>query len=181
MSNIQEGTTKDGRSYIIRHPEIGDIESAWKYINRLSQERTFVSFQGEDISLEDEEKFVKSKIKDIQQHEGMALFLVVDGAVQGICSIECKPRSESHVGTLGLSLDISVRGEGLGRKLMESVIEEARTVTGLRVIVLTIKSPNTIAYSLYKKLGFEEFGILPGGTKHQDAFVDEIYMYKNIV
>lgn len=181
MSIMKEGTTQNGTKYVIRHPERGDIESAWKYANRLSQERTFVSFQGEEITLEDEEKFITGRIEAIEKGTGTAMFLVADDAVQGICGIDLKPRSEKHVAILGLSVDVSMRGEGLGRLLMESALEDARQrVTGLKIVELTVKSPNDIARSLYKKLGFVEFGTLPQGTMHRGELVDEIYMYKNM-
>ena len=123
---------------------------------------------------------MKAGVEAIEKGEGTTLFLVVEGEVQGICGISRNLRSGAHVGTLVLSLDHSVRGKGLGQTLMEETLEDASRIKGLRTVVLTVKSPNDVALSLYKKLGFEEFGMLPGGTKHRDEYVDEIYMYKNI-
>ena len=181
MSVVKEGTTKDGIAYIIRHPEIGDVESAWKYANRLSQERTFINFQGEEITLEDEEKFIEKHVKAISEHNGMMLFVVADGEVMGVCGVEMKGLADKHIGVLGLSLDASLRGQGLGRILMESVLTEAaRTIERLKIIVLQVKAPNTLAHALYEKLGFKEYGRLPNGSSQNGELVDEILMYKNV-
>lgn len=181
MDNLAEGTTRDGRAYIVRRPSLDDVDSALTYINRLSSEQTFVSFQGEQLTHEDEQKFIERAIEHYENRTGVHLFLMVDGAVMGICGVDAKPRSESHVGDLGISLDASVRGEGLGRMLMEETLALAEQhITDLRLITLTVKGPNAIARSLYEKLGFTTFGCLPHGTMHQGEFVDEIYMYRPV-
>jgi RimJ/RimL family protein N-acetyltransferase len=89
-------------------------------------------------------------------------------------------KTESHVGTFGLSIDASVRGKGLGEALMRAVLDEAVKLPGIRIIELKVKAPNAVARALYEKLGFIEYGLLPLGTQHQGAFVDEVMMYKNV-
>ena len=100
----------------------------------------------------------------------------------GISSIELMVRSESHVGIFAISIDQSLRGEGLGRKLMETVIEQAeKLLTDMHIIKLTVKAPNQVARDLYIKLGFKEYGLLPEGTRQNDELVDEVLMYKPVV
>ena len=182
MKVCAEGKTKSGKSYVIRTPELVDVESAHRYVNRISQERTFISFQGEEVSLEDEQRFIESAIQKQREGKGIKLFLVVEGEVMGISSIELMVRSESHVGIFAISIDQSLRGEGLGRKLMETVIEQAeKLLTDMHIIKLTVKAPNQVARDLYIKLGFKEYGLLPEGTRQNDELVDEVLMYKPVV
>lgn len=182
MRVAHEGTTTDGREYVLRYPMLDDVDSATEYVNRLSQERTFVTYQGETVTREEEVRFIEGWLQKIGERNGVFLFLIVDGIVQGACGIETKRLSERHVATLGLSIDASMRGQGLGKLLMETTIEEAiRHIDGLRIITLTVKEPNERAQGLYTKLGFKEFGRLPGGTRQNGEFVDEIYMYKNVI
>lgn len=181
MAIVKEGTTKDGTEYVIRHPEMGDVESAWKYANRLSQERTFINFQGEEITLEDEQKFIEKFICAIEDNSGMLLFVVVDNEVLGVGEVAMKKLADKHVGVLGLSLDVSIRGKGLGRTLLEILLSECeRTIERLKIVTLAVKEPNTLAISLYEKLGFMEYGRLPDGNSQDGEFVDEILMYKNV-
>lgn len=181
MHTVLEGTTKSGEPYIIRYPEASDTLSVWEYVNRLSKERTFVRFQGEVVSLESEEKFVTDILEKIQKHLNVTLFLLVGGNVQGISSIQMQSKTESHVGILGISIDKSIRGQGLGKILMQAVISEASThLNGLRLITLKLKAANTTALSLYKKLGFKKYGRLPCGTQHRGQYMDEILMFKKL-
>lgn len=181
MHTVLEGTTQNGAAYTIRYPEASDAHSVWEYVNRLSKERTFVRFQGEVVSLESEEKFVADIVEKIQKHLNVTLFLTVGGNVQGISSIEMQTKTESHVGILGISIDKSIRGQGLGKILMQTVISEACVhLNGLRIITLKLKAANTTALSLYKKLGFKKYGRLPCGTQHREQFMDEILMFKKV-
>jgi RimJ/RimL family protein N-acetyltransferase len=180
MDVVQEGTAKDGTEFLIRYPETGDVESVWKYINRLSKERTFIRFQGEEIPIEKEEEYIAKRMREIQEGKDVTLFLVVDGEVQGISGIEMQDRTESHIGVFGLSIDASVRGKGLGETLMRAVMEESKKLKGLKIITLKVKAPNEVAIALYTKLGFVEHGRLPLGTQHQGAFIDEAMMYKTV-
>lgn len=178
---VRQGQSKTGTSYVIRYPKANDAESAWRYINRLSQEKTFIRFQGEQISFEDEKKYIVNKLKEIEEKKGIILFLEVNDEIHGICNLDLQDRTESHVALLGLSVDQTVRGQGLGKALIETSISEARThLPGLKIITLAVKSPNAIAIKLYEKFGFKQYGYLPKGTTHRGKLVDEFLMYLNV-
>ena len=61
--------------------------------------------------------------------------------------------------TIGYVEDVIVnethRGQGLGRKLLEKVIDEAKR-SGVRQLYLTSRDGRTAANALYQKLGFEK-------------------------
>jgi RimJ/RimL family protein N-acetyltransferase len=178
MAVIQEGTSAKGIPYVIRGVETEDAEGAHAYINRLSKERTFVRLQGEEIALEDERKIVAKWVAKGAEGASVHLVLVAEGGIRGISSIELEGKTENHVGTFALSVDQSVRGQGLGELLMRATIEEAKKrLRGLRTVALKVKGPNAAARALYAKLGFKEYGTLPRGTMHQGELVDEISMY----
>lgn len=50
------------------------------------------------------------------------------------------------------------RGEGIGKKLLQKIIEISRE-TGLEILTLEVNSKNVIAGSLYEKAGFKVVGI----------------------
>lgn len=178
---VKKGKSTNGTSFTIRYPKATDVVGVWKYINKLSKEKTYIRFQGEEIPLEDEEKYVKECLKKISENKSVVLFLIVDNKIHGICGVDLHDKTENHIASLGLSVDRSVRGQGLGKELLEVIIEEAKKkLKGLHIIKLDVKHPNTIAINLYKQLGFEQYGHLPHGTIHQDEFVDMIFMYKKV-
>ena len=63
---VYKGKSKKGNEIIIRYPEKSDLNELWRYINKLSKEKTFVRFQGEEITLKEEEKFVKDTYRNVR-------------------------------------------------------------------------------------------------------------------
>ncbi len=178
--NIFEGKTKKGKDIIVRQPQNGDAELMTKYINNLSNEKTFVSFQGEQMSLEEEQKFLDSLLLKIPEEKVIYLFAFLEDELVGICGIEMKIRAESHVGILGISVAKAYRGDGIGKILMDLIIKEAQKVPQLKIITLSVYQPNELAKSMYEDFGFKEFGNLPDGIHYKDKYVDEIMMYKKL-
>tara|TARA_B100001094_G_C18046687_1_gene727809 strand:+ start:220 stop:696 length:477 start_codon:yes stop_codon:yes gene_type:complete len=89
---------------------------------------------------------------------------------------------ESHL--LNIGIEKTSRGSGYGEKLLKKMIIAAE-VMGSKKIILEVRISNTIAYHLYKKLGFVEIGIrkkyyrLPEGR--EDAFVMSKNLKKDIL
>ena len=53
------------------------------------------------------------------------------------------------------------RGSGIGRKLMEALIDKTRK-EGIRALHLEVRSSNEAARTMYRKLKFEEDGVRKG-------------------
>ena len=173
---VMEKLLKD-RKVIIRHMDKDDAEPMRIYINKLSKEKTFITYQGEQITVEEERDYVVGAIKKIENGEMVKLLLIVDGLVAGIAESSLGIRTHSHVGGLGLSLDSSVRGMGLGRLLLNATISEAKKeLKGLRMIELTVFDKNDIAIKLYKSVGFEEVARIPENIFYKGEYVDEVVM-----
>lgn len=180
MENIIfQTTTKTGKSLTFRYPTIDDVEILKNFINKISLEKTFITYQGEQVSLEGETKWLNSKLEDIQNKKGVFVLAFIDDKLVGDSDIESGIFFARHVGNFGITIDIDFRGDGVGELLMDLVIKEAvKNIDGLKIIKLGVFSNNSIAQGLYKKMGFIEYGRLPGGVKHREDFVDEILMYK---
>jgi RimJ/RimL family protein N-acetyltransferase len=172
------GKTSSNVDYVIRYPKISDVNSAYQYINKLSKEKTYIRFQGEKISYEDEKKWLIKRIKDIKNKKTITLFLIINYKICGICNIDLHDKTESHVGALGLSIDKTMRNQGLGKILIETTIKETKKkLKKLKIITLDVMDPNKKALSLYKKSGFKQYGFLPKGTTYRNRLVDRISMY----
>ncbi len=98
------------------------------------------------------------------------------------------------VGTAGLSLfyfakaahkaDINmtfvskeVRGQGVGKKLMEAVFKKARQLK-LEQLNLAVVADNKVAIRLYQSAGFVKFGIEKRALKDGKKYFDECHMAK---
>jgi len=66
------------------------------------------------------------------------------------------------------------RGKGIGRQLMQQLIDEARRIEGLEMLTLTVSVTQTSARTLYTSLGFVTTGLMLHGYKLPDGrYVDE--------
>jgi RimJ/RimL family protein N-acetyltransferase len=176
---IFEGQTSGSLHVLVRYPAFGDVKALWKFINTLSSERTFILFQGEQLSLDDEEKYVAGTLDKIARQESVQLLAFSGDALIGSSKITLNTGVSRHVGGFGITIAQGYRGRGVGTVLMETVIDEAvARLPNLKMITLQVFGNNTVAMSLYKKLGFVEYGRLPGGILHRDQYVDEVHMYK---
>lgn len=181
MKIIYQGKTKTGKEIIVRYPEINDLDEMLKYINELSEEKTFVRFQGEEITFEDEAKYLKSQLQKIKNKKTVQLLVFNNKKLIGISGVDMRDKTEKHVGILGISIAKDFRGEGLGKLLMELILREAqKELPDLKIVTLEVYSTNDIAQKMYQNFGFIKYGILPNGITRGGKFEDAILMYKKI-
>lgn len=81
-----------------------------------------------------------------------------------------------HRAELGVSIAQGFWGLGIGRALTEACIESARAA-GYSQLELAVVAENLRAVTLYKKLGFIEYGRNPRGFRSRiSGFQELIYM-----
>ena len=178
---VFQGKTSKGNNIIIRYPAKDDAFLMRDYINTVSKEQTFIRFQGEEVSLEDETKHLLGQMQKIAKKQTVQLHVVYEGKIIGIAGIDMKDKTESHEGVLGISVAKNYRGEGIGKKLMQFTLDEAKSnLPQLKIVTLGVFGDNSLAEDMYEKFGFKEYGRLPQGVLHKGKYVDHIYMYKNI-
>ena len=77
---------------------------------------------------------------------------------------------EAHV--LNISVDPNEQGKGVGRKMMESLIEKAKSEA--ETMFLEVRPSNPGAIALYQKLGFNEIGTRKGYYPAENGREDAI-------
>lgn len=181
---IKKFITKNGAEAVIRYPKWEDLHQMLDFINAISQEDTFVTFSGETVTKEGEMYYLAEMFKGMEMQDNLYLSCFVNDTFVGSCSIlrdMLGRRRSYHVGVFGITIAKDFRGEGIGEELSLATIEEARyAIPGLSLLRLQMYSPNEVARHLYEKLGFSEYGKLPGGVWYQGNYVDEIVMYKRL-
>lgn len=182
MNNIiYRGKTKKGVGYVIRYPDNNDAEKMCLYINTISKEKTFIRYQGEVVTLDEEKSFLENQLKKINSGQAVLLLIGTDKKILGISGIEMRDKAERITGEFGISILNEIRGEGIGKLLMKSVINEAvKRLNGLKIITLSVFGNNSKARTMYEKFGFKEFGNLPKGVLHKGKAEDHIFMYKTV-
>ncbi|PWU22710.1 hypothetical protein C5B42_05270 [Candidatus Cerribacteria bacterium 'Amazon FNV 2010 28 9'] len=181
---IKEFTTKSGKHAIIRYPKWEDLDAMLEHINTVSKENTFITFSGEQETLESESKYLASEFESIEEGNACKLFCFVEEKFAGVCDVHrvlMNKKRSLHVGTLGLVISKEFRGDGIGAILMQTTIDEAiQQIKGLRLIQLSCFAANTPALNLYRKLGFAEVGRIPQKLLHKGEYIDEVWMTKTV-
>ena len=77
---------------------------------------------------------------------------------------------EAHVTNVAVHPDY--RGHHLGERMMEGMVERARTL-GVQRMTLEVRRGNIVAQNLYHKMGFVQLGVRRGyyTDTHEDAFI----------
>ena len=96
-------------------------------------------------------------VRLLVQTEGYATYLLTDGDRPVACNFGDERDEVVGVGPVAVAVD--KQGQGLGRRVMEALIERAEQ-NGVRSIRLVQVAYNMQSFSLYHKLGFNAKGLL---------------------
>ena len=88
----------------------------------------------------------------------------------------------SHVANAAFMVARDAEGAGVGRRMAEHCLTEARRM-GFRAMQFNfVISTNTRAIHLWDQLGFKIVGTLPGAFRHPEkGFVDVYVMYRSLL
>jgi ribosomal protein S18 acetylase RimI-like enzyme len=117
-----------------------------------------------------------------QRLEAAAVFGAFRGPeLLGVAGFRIQPGPKhGHKGQLwGMYVRPGARQAGIGRKLVEAVIEHARG--HVELLQLSVISDNQPARRLYASLGFEEYGIERRAAKYHGRYHDDVLMAKMLV
>ena len=85
-------------------------------------------------------------------------------------------KSRHRAGIWGVYCVPEMRGRGLGRSVMDRLIEHARSWDGVEVIGLSASAEAPEAIALYERLGFVRWGLEPDALRLGDKSFDEVYL-----
>ncbi len=179
---IREFESKSGKKIILRYPKWEDLDAMLEYINILSREDTYLSVGGEEKTKEEEMDFLCGVLKRMEKKDEVFLIAEHEGKLIGITGVNRKTahKRSRHVGDIGISLIKELRGDGIGKEMLDTLLTLAKSELNLSMVVLTVFGVNDIAKSLYHKQGFEKVGTIPGELLYKEQFVDHDIMYKKL-
>jgi len=96
----------------------------------------------------------------------------------GIAGFKQEPLEKmKHRGQiLGMYISPSMRGHGLGKKLLTALISKITDHTAIEKIDLAVSIDNVKAIALYESLGFVTYGQYKKALKLDKGYADEAYM-----
>ena len=147
------------------------VEGYRRALDVVARERKYLTMleaQPEPDTL----RFVKSNLEN-----GNPMMVALAGdKVIGWCDVrrEFFP-SRAHRGTLGIGLLPEWRGRGVGRRLLEATLAQARR-SGFKRIELDVHADNSRAIAFYEKVGFVREGVVRDASLIDSVFRDAILM-----
>ena len=176
-----ERTDKTGQTFIIRSPEKKDAETLIEYLKVVNAETPFLIREPDEVTLtiEDEIRFIESTNSP---ERDLMLIAVMDGKHIGNCSLAAigPYKRNAHRCNIAIALYQEYCGRGVGRIMMEMILDEARKA-GYEQAELEVICGNDRAKSLYESLGFETHGRFPNNMKYADgSYADAEWMIKRL-
>jgi L-phenylalanine/L-methionine N-acetyltransferase len=99
------------------------------------------------------------------------------GQLAGMAALHAVPSlRRSHVRSLAIAMAPAWQGQGLGRRLIERLLDWADNWGGVLRVELTVHADNERAIALYKSLGFEEEGRHKAYALKNGRYVDSLSM-----
>ena len=174
MKYEQKITLKNGKEALLRNGGAVDGAAVFECFNQTHAETDYLlSYPDENsFDAEQEAAFLEGKTKSPNEIEIVA---IVDGKVAGTAGIEAVGSKDKvkHRAEFGIGILREYWGLGLGKALTQACIQCAREA-GYLQLELNVVAENTAALSLYRGLGFEEFGRNPMGFLSRAAGFQEL-------
>ena len=167
---------KDGKAVLIRRAVKGDAKRLIGYVEQIAGETDFLTFgPGEfNMSVEDEEKFIESHLESVNQ---ILLIAEAEGEIVGGLSFSSENRPRKlHTGEVGVSVLKAYWRLGIGKGLLDGLIEWAKSNRVISKINLKVRCENLRAIRLYKRLGFVSEGVVSREYFIDGKFYDALLM-----
>lgn len=174
----KEVKLKDGRIAVLRSAGPEDAETLLRYLRITAEETRFLLREPEEavMTLEQEEAYLRTSA---DSPSSLMLLAFIDGEHAGNCGFTGYSKMRvRHCCDVGIALYQKFCNAGLGRIMMETIIDVARE-SGFEQMELQVVNGNDRAKHLYESLGFQTFGIRPHALKYKDGtYADETLMVK---
>lgn len=118
---------------------------------------------------------------DAQEHQGNPVLVAdVDGVVVGYITWTwfrgwTRFPGYRHTRELTVHIDAQAQGKGVGRALMEALVERARQ-QGIHALIAAVDAENRASLSFHQRLGFTEVGRMPEVGRKFDRWLDLVLL-----
>jgi len=150
---------KNGLEYVICKLEEKDALAAITYLNEVGGESDFLSF-GENefkLTVEQEEQIIRN-VRN--KKNSLLIGAFIEDRLVAIASImELSDWNRfQHRAQLGITVRKAYWNLGLGRKMIEELLDFAKKNAKLEIIELEVSTENHVAIALYESFGFALVG-----------------------
>ena len=164
----------------IRQAEIDDAEKLLNCIKTYVPQSDYIPKLEQEIKLtiEQEKEWINSFLTNDN-----SLLLVAEYENEIIGNIDLtgnRRKIMEHTAVIGMGMLKEWRNSGLGTGLLKSTIEWATENSILELLWLQVYTDNELGLGLYRKMGFEESGIMKNFFKQDNKYFDNLTMTMNV-
>ena len=166
----------DGRAVRIRRALPEDAGAVLRYLSQVGAETDNLTFGGEGPGLtESEERDYLAQVG--KSDNSLAIVATVGDAIVGGLTFDGGRRARlRHAGEFGISVAQEYAGCGIGRALIEQMLEWAERGGVVRKINLKVRADNAGAIRLYERMGWVHEGRSTRDTLIDGRFNDCLLM-----
>jgi len=167
---------KNGKLVTIRQAQICDAAGLFNTIKTYIPQSPYIP------KLEEEIKLTESQEKDwinsfIENDNSLLLVAEFENEIIGNIDLTgSRRKTMEHTAVIGMGMPIEWRNTGLGTALISTAIDWAKNNPILELIWLQVYTENKLALNLYKKMGFQENGIIRDFFKQDGQYFDNLTM-----
>ena len=168
--------TKDGKVITLRLPNESDAKEIINFYKQVAKETTYLSFGEGEYQVTEEQQI--SSINSANQSDNNTMVLAtIDSKLIGIGTISSNQKKKGkHVGILGIVISEDYCNIGLGKIMMDYLIDWCKSNNITTKISLSVRKDNPRAIHLYEKCGFVTEGILVNETLIDGEYFDIVTM-----
>lgn len=173
-------TLKNGCEITLRMARISDALPLIKTVKEYLADSNYIPQSPEEfnMTLEQEQKWIHSFL---EKDNSLLILAEFENRIIGNIDINGHTRKMmQHTAVIGMGMLLEWRNTGLGTQLLQHGIQWAKQNTILELLWLQVYTENLAGITLYKKMGFEENGILPNFFKHSDRYYNNLTMNLNV-
>jgi RimJ/RimL family protein N-acetyltransferase len=173
----QKLKSKSGAEVVIRSAVKQDAAAILDLSTCVIGEEIYQLTSGSEfkMTIEAEEKWIESHLTNPNH---IILVAEMNSKVVGLLDFSNGHRQRiAHTGEFGMSVEKTVRDQGIGSLLLKVLIEWAVESGIIEKLGLNVHSNNDRAIALYKKMGFEVEGIRKRDLKYGEGqYIDTVVM-----
>jgi len=170
-------TSRAGTEVVLRGLKWSDLDDLLELHNELIEEEAMI---GGDKALTRDQQVDRhaDMMKDVEKGRSVVVIAEANGKAVGMANARNRGGRLSHTAGLGVFVRRTHRNQGIGSEMMKELEAQTKNM-GVELLYLEVYSISP-SVELYNRLGYTEYGKLPGGIKYRGEYVDMISMYKRI-
>lgn len=179
-------TLASGKKVTLRVLQWEDLDGLLIFINSLVEEKqgdknsTLYTGFDRKVTREEEVEWLAQTLVAIEGESVINMVAEIDGKIIANGDVtRGRYKDTHHYGHMGLTMISKYRGQGIGRKMIETLVKESRRA-GLGALDAEFLAENETARRAYEKTGFKQAGIIPHKVFRNGRYFDGLVMAKEL-